>query len=94
MLLLSFFCTSCQAADKEASTDDVIAKQVDQITDRVDDLGAKLSVIERMLADQERAAAGLAPEGWVQPCMDVYLEPGAPESFIAPPVEKDEDPPR
>jgi len=83
------FCAVGGATDTAEDTSDTaqqVIQQVDYVTDRVDDLGMKLDAIERMLADQQKAEAGLAPPGWVPPDFDMYLLPDSPRSFV--PEEK------
>lgn len=86
--MLSFlFCLStvCPAeptvADDTATVEDAQI-QVRDVRQRIIDQSSRLVAIEHYISDQQRAADGHAPKGWVQPPMSDYMAPGAPDSFI------------
>ena len=83
LLSLLVLCTSCWAGDPApVDTAQQVAVQVDEVAERVDDLGSKLSAIERYLADEILVKEGKAPKDWVQPPIEDYMKPGAPVSMI------------
>lgn len=76
---------SCEAEDTAETTSDTAAQvqqQLQEVQEQLDQQVDRLTAIERYLTDQVRAKEGKAPRRWVQPPLDAYLVPEAPESLV------------
>ena len=65
----------------------VVQEAVESVQAQVTEHSSKLDAIERYLADREALRAGRTPKNLVQPPLEDYMKPGAPQSFIPGAVE-------
>jgi hypothetical protein len=59
-----------------------VAQDVHALTQQMAVQQERTDAIERYLADAVAVKEGRAPKGWVQPSLDMYAKPDAPDSFI------------
>lgn len=85
LTLVVLLSSACEAKDTAETTSDTavqVQQQVQEVQEQLVQQVDRLTAIERYLADQVRVKEGKAPKGWVQPPLDAYLKPGAPESLV------------
>lgn len=60
----------------------VIATEIREMVQAANAESDRLDALEHFLADRLAVEQGKAPRGWVQPPIEAYMAPGAPQSFL------------